>query len=503
MPYVPSKHRVCAYSYREQPSLLRCGKCKDVYYVDAANQRAHWPLHKQVCCKPEDDEACDEFDDIHDCIMLIHCALSEKEEELDDDDDPILKGRTFLCALQYLKNYLHEHDNFSNDFPQDVRGKLEGWIFRQLQDGSVTERKIQYIWSSPGFANYFLSEQILLSPAMQRRKDQNQDVDTIQESDRLAPLFYEFLVRFFYRSALSFDNPNQTEPRLRSLPLAAGVVRQIMRLWKNPYSREGIPTFESSEIQSNSLQHWLSVPQSDFFYMVFKASYTQPAGAAFLKPYKQANDMVPAMTAKEFFVTVLRSNLFTRFSQEPMGPDLLTDIYNTHAKDQTNPASPFSVWTISDRMELLDLFHSWKAPNIRMVNPDVPMSHIHHIRDHMVERILGGKCNILLKLHAAVQSSDCCSPKTKVLMERLLDPMMNNAMIFARAYVNVVEPKYVNRQRKLNQKAQPFPEEVIEHIAGFRFPTTFHAIVVSHLEDSDSENDQYGFDDNDGYNSDY
>jgi hypothetical protein len=41
----------CAHCNTIGPSFKRCAACKTVYYCNATCQRAHWPAHKQTCCK--------------------------------------------------------------------------------------------------------------------------------------------------------------------------------------------------------------------------------------------------------------------------------------------------------------------------------------------------------------------------------------------------------------------------------------------------------------------
>jgi hypothetical protein len=215
--------------------------------------------------------------------------------------------------------------------------------------------------------------------------------------------------------------------------------------------------------------------------MMFKAAYSTPVGKVFLRKHTLKDELLPGLEVKDFFIMVLTSNLFLRFSQDPMATDILTDIYNRDARDQSK--GPFASLSIQDRLELIDLYHHWDAPDIRMMNPDVPMPHAHHIRDNMLERFLGGQCKYLIKLHEAIHTADC-SRRTKRMIRKLFQPMEDNAMIFARVYVECVEPQYQARQAKLGEKALPFPEELIQHIAQYRFPTFMKALVASHMDGS-------------------
>lgn len=42
---------ICAYCGKTGEKLLRCGRCKKVYYCSVNCQRPHWKIHKKVCKK--------------------------------------------------------------------------------------------------------------------------------------------------------------------------------------------------------------------------------------------------------------------------------------------------------------------------------------------------------------------------------------------------------------------------------------------------------------------
>jgi hypothetical protein len=249
----PPSYRVCGYNFVEAAApedvLKRCSQCQVTYYRDRSAQMKHWSFHKMVCCSAEQDRGCDEFEDIEDVLAYIQSCLEEPDDKFvpgtaSYDVGSILKGKRFLCALKELKRYCHEHPN-DDTFPMAVRARIEGWLFRSLQDDTVSVKKIQLIWSTPGFANYMLSEEVLLSPAMQERRDnKNLGVEELKEWERLAPFWHEFLVRFYYRTCLSYDNPTVREPQIQKHPLAVAVMRQVCKQWTNPHIRAGIPDQE-------------------------------------------------------------------------------------------------------------------------------------------------------------------------------------------------------------------------------------------------------------------
>jgi hypothetical protein len=179
--YKISSNRVCAQSFvfeKDLPGgkkLLACSKCKETFYKDRESQLNHWPEHKHVCCAlAKDDPLVRQgrgFDDCIQCMNLINNILV----------DPLaqIHGRLLLYCFQQLFAFIISNDIESEDrYPtadgrearfEDFATSIEARIRLQLR-GRTGKSVIQRIMAIPGFTNFFLSEDIFLSPIITYRK---------------------------------------------------------------------------------------------------------------------------------------------------------------------------------------------------------------------------------------------------------------------------------------------------------------------------------------------
>ena len=76
--------RVCDFcSKRSETKLRACGKCKFVFYCDAACQRKAWPTHKQECGSAL-DRLCLALERNASTIDTQHAAIQMQANEADD-----------------------------------------------------------------------------------------------------------------------------------------------------------------------------------------------------------------------------------------------------------------------------------------------------------------------------------------------------------------------------------------------------------------------------------
>ena len=76
--------RVCDFCNKRSETKLRaCGKCKFVFYCDAACQRKAWPTHKQDCGSAL-DRLCLALERNASTIDTQHAAEQVRANEIDD-----------------------------------------------------------------------------------------------------------------------------------------------------------------------------------------------------------------------------------------------------------------------------------------------------------------------------------------------------------------------------------------------------------------------------------
>lgn len=61
---------VCSFCEEESPDLLKCSRCKEVYYCSRDCQRGHWREGHREDCKDETASSGDKFLKAYSCIHM-------------------------------------------------------------------------------------------------------------------------------------------------------------------------------------------------------------------------------------------------------------------------------------------------------------------------------------------------------------------------------------------------------------------------------------------------
>ena len=174
-------HRVCAFSYKNEKDLpggqklLTCARCCETCYVDRESQLEHWPIHKHSCCKPEHEN----FDLRQVQEMSFEGLVSTVKFLLATPD--LIKGRYFLCIFkEILDRIIYNHDisvqetrllnTLHSTFMQVLTKPPVGENGEDDETSGLPSKTLQRIWAIPGFASFFLSDDIFLSKAMGEAK---------------------------------------------------------------------------------------------------------------------------------------------------------------------------------------------------------------------------------------------------------------------------------------------------------------------------------------------
>ena len=492
--YQPSSNRVCAYSYVKETELpegqrlLTCSKCEETCYVDVESQMAHWPLHKKTCCSlAKDNKRIREglgFDDFEECLRYIEIILKAPLQ--------LISGRNLLYALQQLRSYLLETDVFTgSDDPRKIDDLVQKHVsqhFVEILGTTETNDVRSSMWASPGFVNYFLSDELYLSPQLKEMKVNGippppseifLDFGTIDpecshDASLQFPVPYaRFLVTFSMYSL--FFHPAE---HLVEDPLSLAGARQVMRNWADDYSRLSYPTYQGPQSVYRSTEYW-----AVYFYMIESLEY----GCQPCIPMSEG-ELVPGLTMKQFLRVLLVDDSSVFENESWVHHKIYPYLVHLAAWQFKDP--DHTVWkslTIEDRLELLELcFEYWCGRDLgrKRLDPDRDDDSLCMLELYG-KLILGKQTKTLMSMfHVALNtstsmlSSDPSAGQINVLgfLSNGRDELVGDILPSVKAYFQSVAHHLKDRKVHSDKGdfcASSFPQELLELIAEYSLGDTF------------------------------
>ena len=452
------KTRICVSTWVKEEDLpegqrlLTCSKCMAVCYVNRQEQKAHWPIHKKVCRKLQDDDVAYQvfhrgngLGDIRECLSVIDeiLGLGRLQEGTPDLDMVVLKlswrGRCLLYSLQQFKWLLSQEsqqdvvkeEHFTEAFHIVCTMRFSALI------SAHGERFVQLLFAVPGFANWFFSDDILLSEEMKRRKDLGLAAadDEVCPEHLLHESFYQFLLQIMEEVLDTFTIKNPGSGRvlfLNSSPLAAAIVRWQMKNALCPYYRASFPF----PLRALTAFGHLDLALSSMHYH----------GISALRSATASNEIIPGMGAKDFVSLVLQDDLIFETSDTiDRLLQSLTLIETVYGREQSDP--PFSSLTTEDREELLSLFVPWKMRVLKTLQPAqenfavlVKMFFDLIFTSHDFPRIMIG-----LYYHVKAKAPEAQNPMVTQYLDHVHDQVLEKYLPSTRAFVEILEHQYADK----------------------------------------------------------
>ena len=395
-----TKNRVCNYYYVRDSGLpgdkhlLRCSNCKDCFYSSKEAQKLHWKLaHKHVCKKDYEDVNAQhplvqsQLKDPLSCMGLLGTAyygglgISLLTE----------RPRTMLHCVQALHKFPADDRMYMEKTTEQGKALFEN-ILKPLHNMCSSPEHapdLDRLWAIPGFANYFLSDEVLLSQAMRDAKARGDeappseqfggDIDIskkgfecsnmilhssqgyllnkskLDPSVQLNAAYCDFVKKLYFSSALTPGGDGKGNMELKKTPLARAVVEQCMRLWLCPYTRASVPSLDSEfEYQRHS------IGRSELFCYLFKLAYEDTS----MK--RKDDELVPGMTPKQLLrVLIEDATICHTLSAAPMR---ILDLFKQlmASTDEREDVWKRSMGKESDIVEIIQLMEDseWNPPNI-------------------------------------------------------------------------------------------------------------------------------------------
>ena len=499
--YVPGKARICLVTYQDEKDLpegqklKRCSRCHEAFYISREAQMEHWPLHKKVCCPVEKDHpalmqgsnhaVAHRLNTIEGCAETVGSLLQNSTEAIDKRNPRML---TF--ALRRLKELLSED-------PQNLvpsSGDTESILCNLMRQNGreFSSDDIDHIFAIPGFANYFLSDELFLSKEMAIRKESGRkplpcadhegetmnekdfesfdDYEDVEKAERKYPGTYTS--PFYCLAMIQLISGWTMSIRLNKPDLLFSFFRRIFRTWVCPYGRISFPDIRNTATSSwdgwqsrNGLVLWFlnNSPLPD----VGQNGYTC-----------QGNEYIPGITAFQLFTRILDDNVSFNRVDAGHGWSLPTFLHRLlYLEDHGD--TTFMDLNTDQRILLVNRFVTEDVVGVLSGVDSCDFS----TRDLLLNLLTGCcRCQVLIQIYHRMNEQLSKNDKfvddnTKVLIQNLWDKCQESIMPSLSTYVNVVETQHQRKQDAGSQsgRSKPFefPEDVSELICEFSFPKQF------------------------------
>ena len=454
--YSRPKDRICLVNFINEKDLpdgqklLTCSRCKEACYIDRESQIAHWPAHRKVCCSVENDS-----------------PLLRKDYAKDGDVMPILRAffglfsdaqnirvgqsRLVIHLFQQLRAVLEGNSKFFDTSFEDLYLKIIGGCFYPLWElpkapyGRNTKLKgMEIVWAVPGFANYFLSEDLFLSHQMLERKLSNipavlpgeeylcmvemeEDVQVVEEDEApgrcLPPAFCWLCMKFLMDSCTD----NETSVPKLSDPLGVACMRRMFQTWACPYGRASYPSLEPLPEDENP-NSWQ--PRNDVISKFLEAIVIRSGGS--WSP--ETGEIVPGLTAHQFLKAMIEDKFLFWHGHKP---SLKLALDHLCYYDQRNPdKGPLKDVTAQDRLDLLRL--AQKLGSFRSEEE-------HKLLQELMHLLLGSNSRKTLFQIYEVSTDPSKNQPVKDLVEGALSYTRDK-------YINIIKPNVMIAVDALEQK---------------------------------------------------
>ena len=476
--YFKSPNRVCAYTFKNEKDLppgqelFVCSKCMETCYISREAQKTHWPVHRATCCSLENDDE----------QVRRGLGLQTQEEwakTLRSFREHNLQGRKILYCLQQL---FQTFDDSPSQYY--LLREQTNWVWMPFLVFlvSIDRPAVERLWSIPGFANFFLSEDIFMTRAVKALKSEGRVApsQTLYETADevalaysnsspehqilLSPVKSQVICTLLLVAALEVSETQSF--KFKAKPLSIAACRHIFHSWKCPFSRVSFPSVDSRVLVIRGRQFFGKV---QIIYMILLGSFQllvhHPTKC---HKYLAKNEILAGLTVKEGAIALVSDDSFCRtiYNEEQL-IYIFQSIFPGGRKMMLQ--DPWNLLSAIDRLELMNLIQakSWEPPALPGVED---------AQGNAWYWILGIRTSTILHIYElAIDQATVPTPHKEVTMmlRGVWDAFINKYLPPAQAYLSMVEPKYRASMESLGYEPLPFPEDVLELIVEFSLPNEY------------------------------
>ena len=136
--------RICSATFVPGRNHKRCSRCKAVWYINSAEQKKHWHLHKRSCKLLSTKE----LETINECTS----GRTLFNEILTGMPKGNHKTAAQLRRLRDLFDSGEDTDDNQGDLDMNMQGRMRGLLFSQRDWG------VQKLWACPGITQFLLHD---------------------------------------------------------------------------------------------------------------------------------------------------------------------------------------------------------------------------------------------------------------------------------------------------------------------------------------------------------
>ena len=466
--------------------LLRCSKCKEAFYVDRAHQLENWKYHRHSCVPIEKDDprVRTPLSSARECLDIMHWCLEKPKERI--------KGRLFLWAFRCFKW-------FRQNRPHEMTpGTLQNEYFKlYYQKLANVDHKFDIIWAIPGFASYFMDDDLLLTEAVKELKSQGLpaprpqvflsessiDPATKLDSSYIMDYFFCRFVLCWMAASMQDGASDKDEAGFLSIfsgktALANTAVRQVMTLWKCRYTSACF----SGPLRNLNISNEVFVRAYDA-----KVEAIRRGGPALIPGAKQ-NELVPGLTVPDL-IEILHwegRNFFALFPNEEMG-QWMAWLVGVDGKDQEN-GRPWDLCP-RDRLRLIALVKETDFPKIEgtVQVDETTGTGFDDIEDILLYLITGCyTTKTMLEMYEYSTSEESDSGQFRGAASQV---KMNYDLFLDQIKPSVAREmkRMEDRLRRQGYEGAAFPDDLLNHITEYAFPDSIPGWASLKLRGQDGQ----------------
>ena len=410
------------------------------------------------------------FADYRDCCSTIQWILENPNERL--------KGRLLLYAFQWTRHFLEGIDplealSLHHDISIQSASKSFGMeiVTLGLENSPQIKRFFSRLWSSPGFANYFLSGEIFLSKHMKELK-MNNLVDELPPQEELLangtidprtkrdlsihiPFPFIELMFSIFQLTVVYSSYN-SETNLSKLALNA--VRVSMKAWTCPFVRASIPTQLFNVKKSG---------QGPFCRCDMLLSLLVMSKFFFKKTLDAPDELLPGLTAKDFLSFLITEETLYHMVNKRKLRYIFTflDIEND-SNEKGEGAWEFL--SISDRLLLFNEVQKMSQPGHQLDDFNCAS-----VGGCLIRAVTVGSTKYVLGMYDRMvevlkQPQPSISRQTANRLGSLKNTIIKHTFPSIATYLEVLEPMYRHQMfEEFGEDAHDFPDDVVLVIAEY------------------------------------
>ena len=377
--------------------------------------------------------------------------------------------------------YVPQHESIQSQLVTQVFF----WMFKKLSlhNGERGESCLSLLWSVPGFASHFLSDDgnIILSSEMKRKKElglsvprkiaYNQRTQRYDPNLHLAkPIWSLYSFLYVIPWTLMLDGANT-----HTFLLAVACARKAMVHAKCPYARMSYPSLLKTD---DSRSGDPAITRSEFYLRLMGTFFGSKRGRMVSRLETENNrllwvpgrEFLPGMTLKEMLLLFMDDEPLLAAAGE-RGDQTAYRVWRSikFPDDNTWTVKPM---TVQEKIELLNVLVDYTSPEWRILLPMTDSKRVWSIRELFLDAILGEGTKQVLELHDFLISDEksfLCQDKRAFTVVQA-----NRALILEESLWRVEQYQacIMSLDRSSSKaggdgKLQPLPKEIKELIAEF------------------------------------